>query len=57
METQTVVNHSQCKHATAESIGSDSSMVFLRCLACRAVLISEGGRIIAIPAAPPAQGN
>lgn len=45
----------ECQHRTAEPLGNDRGMTFLRCLTCRAVIVSQGGRSLAVP--PVRKGN
>lgn len=39
----------KCRHPTAEPLGTNNMMTFLRCLTCRAVIVSQNGLTFAIP--------
>lgn len=39
----------KCDHATAEWLGSDSGMVFFRCLTCQRVIVNQGRTSLAVP--------
>jgi hypothetical protein len=39
----------KCEHANAEWLGSDSGMVFFRCLTCRRVIVNQGRTSLAVP--------
>ena len=39
----------RCQHATAESLGFNNGMEFLRCLTCRSIIVTQGALRFAIP--------
>jgi hypothetical protein len=41
-----------CPHVALQDLGSDQDAEFLRCQACGAVFVVQGGRAWAIPGAP-----
>jgi len=40
-----------CQHPTAEWLGSNNGTEFLRCLACRSVIVTQAGTSLAVPLA------
>ena len=44
-------NSIKCKHENAETLGSNNTMQFLRCLTCRSVIVTQGSVSLAIPPA------
>jgi hypothetical protein len=44
----------KCQHTAVESLGSNNSVEFLRCLTCRSVIVTQGALSLAIPPAQTA---
>jgi hypothetical protein len=43
-----------CQHPSAESLGVNNGMAFLRCRTCRSVIVTQGGISLVIPPVPAA---